>query len=274
MPTALSLSDPHVLYSAAVQSVESDLAFARRVYRRRNNREPLRLREDFCGTASLACTWAGQDKAHAAWGVDVDPGALRWGDRHYRQPMGAAAARVHLVRGDVRRARTPPADLLLALNFSYCVFKERRTLGRYFRHARSSLAAGGILVLDIFGGTRAITATLEQKTIRGAHAPDGRPIKPYRYIWEHAHFDAVTHHVLCHIHFKLHNGRRLDKAFTYDWRLWTIPEIRELMTEAGFRTTRVYTHGWNRNGGSNGVFREVQRFDNQMGWLGYVVGER
>ena len=265
---------PYVLYSAATQAVESDLSFARRVYRRLNGKEPRRLREDFCGTARLACAWAGQGEDHAAWGVDVDAGALHWGDRHYRQPMGSAAERVHLVRGDVRRARTPPADLLLALNFSYFVFKDRRTLGGYLRHARAALAPGGILVLDIFGGTRAITATCEQKTIRGAHGPDGRPLKPFRYIWEHAHFDAVTHHVLCHIHFKLHDGTRLKKAFTYDWRLWTIPEIRELMREAGFRSSRVYTHGWTAEGNSNGVFREVKRFDNELGWLGYVVGER
>ena len=36
----------------------------------------------------------------------------------------------------------------------------------------------------------------------------------------------------------------MQRAFTYDWRFWTLPEIRELMTEAGFRETRVYVEAW------------------------------
>ena len=43
-----------------------------------------------------------------------------------------------------------------------------------------------------------------------------------------------------HIHFEFTNGSRLKRAFTYEWRLWTLPEIRELLGEAGFSRSTVY----------------------------------
>lgn len=267
---------PHrfALYTAAAQHAEADLDFARRIYRRANGAEPRRLREDFCGTACLSCAWVKGGAAREAWGVDFDPLPLAWGDRHVRRALGVDAARVHLVRGDVRRARTPAADVLLALNFSYCVFKEREALRGYLRRARAALAPKGLAVLDIFGGTGAITATREHGMFRNARGPDGSRLPAFRFTWEHAHYDAVTNHVLCHMHFEIPGVRKYRKAFTYDWRLWTIPELRELMAEAGFRRSEVYTHGWTKGGLSNGVYRRATRFDNEIGWLAYVVGWR
>jgi len=265
---------PYVLYTAAVQNVDSDLDFARGAYRRANGRAARRLREDFCGTACLACAWARGRPDREAWGVDLDAGALAWGEAQHRAPLGRAAARVHLLRGDVLTARTPPVDIVIALNFSYCVFKERALLRRYLRRAHAALAPGGILVMDVFGGTNAQKATKEHRMIRGGRGPDGRPLPAFRYHWEHSHFNAATHDLRCHIHFDLPNGRRLRRAFTYDWRLWTIPELRELLAEAGFASSEVHSHGWTRTGDSDHTYRHVQHIENELGWLAYVVGRR
>ncbi|MCE9615680.1 MAG: class I SAM-dependent methyltransferase [Lentisphaerae bacterium] len=274
MSTPRPAPDRYALYSAAAQNVEADLDFAKALYRRRHGVAPRRLREDFCGTARLACAWVRGGRKREAWGVDLDPQPLAWGERHYRQALGAAAQRVQLCRGNVLTARTPPADMILALNFSYCIFKQRAALRRYFRRARAGLATGGAFVADIYGGTGAITATREQKVIRRARGPAGERLPPFRFTWEHAHFDAVTHDVLCHMHFEVLGGKRYPKAFTYDWRLWSIPELRELLQEAGFRDVEVHTHGWTRQGLSDGIYRRVDRFDNEIGWLAYVVGWR
>ena len=51
--------------------------------------------------------------------------------------------------------------------------------------------------------------------------------------------------MLCHIHFSFPDGSKIKKAFTYDWRLWTLPEIRELLLEAGFQRATVYWEGTN-----------------------------
>ena len=29
-------------------------------------------------------------------------------------------------------------------------------------------------------------------------------------------------------------------AFVYRWRLWSVPELRDVMAEAGFETTQIY----------------------------------
>ena len=49
--------DRHLLYTAAVQSVDADLDFFLRVYKRKRGEPFKTLREDFCGTAALACEW-------------------------------------------------------------------------------------------------------------------------------------------------------------------------------------------------------------------------
>ena len=35
----------------------------------------------------------------------------------------------------------------------------------------------------------------------------------------------------------------MDNAFTYEWRLWAIPEVLEMLKEAGYAKSRVY---WER----------------------------
>jgi len=84
----------------------------------------------------------------------------------------------------------------------------------------------------------------------------------------------VNHHILCHIHFEFQDGTRMDKAFTYDWRYWTLPELQELMVEAGFKNPEVYVEGWDEDEEPDGIFRRRKRMDNIPGWVGYVVGYR
>jgi hypothetical protein len=56
--------------------------------------------------------------------------------------------------------------------------------------------------------------------------------------------------------------------------LWTIPELRELLEEAGFSDSLVYTHGWDEDEESDGVYRQRKCFENEESWLGYIVGVR
>ena len=69
------------------------------------------------------------------------------------------------------------------------------------------------------------------------------------------------------------DGSKLRRAFVYDWRLWTLPELQELMLEAGFKSTEVYTEGWDVGADdTDGIFRRRRYFENQEGWVAYVVG--
>jgi SAM-dependent methyltransferase len=265
--------DPYALYEAAVQSADHDLDFMERVYRSRRGCSFRLLREDFCATALLAGHWVARRPGNRAWGVDLDPRPLAWCRRHRLPALREAARRLVLLRRDVRLVRAPRVDVVAALNFSYWVFKRRSELLAYFRAARRSLKPGGIFVTNAFGGTEAMAEMVERRRIAAGRAVDGSPTGRFTYLWEHASFNPIDHHILCHIHFRFPDGTQMKRAFTYDWRLWTLPEIQDAMLEAGFGRAEVYVEGWDdRRNKADGVYRLRKRFTNQEGWLAYCVG--
>lgn len=266
------LPDLHYFYEAAVQGVESDLDFAARVFRNKRGHKPLTVREDFCGTAALACEWAKRSPAHRARGVDIDQPTLDWAQKHNLAFLPEKAVPPELICADVMTAQTPPSDLLFALNFSYCIFKTRPLLRAYFEAARNALNDDGLLILDLYGGTEAIEAKLEPREIEKHIATDGTPIPSFTYIWDQSVYNVIDHHVINHIHFKVPGFGKIEKAFTYDWRLWTLPEIQELLIEAGFRAAEVYLHGWTRDGESDETYRRRMTYENSLGWVAYIVG--
>ena len=71
------------------------------------------------------------------------------------------------------------------------------------------------------------------------------------------------------------DGTKLRKAFTYDWRLWTIPEIRECLADAGFRRSHVYWEGTDHaTGEGDGTFRRTTVGEACGGWIAYIAAER
>lgn len=264
--------DRHALYEAAVQGVDQDLDLFERVHRAVRGRGFTRLREDFCGTAQLACAWALRGPDHRAWGVDHDPEPLAWARRVHFPAMRAAARRVTLVRGDVRTARTPPVDVVCAMNFSWWVFRQRRELLRYFGAVRQSLRPGGLFFANAFGGSEAMEPLVERRRVPVSNAPDGTLLPGFVYEWEQESFDPITHGLRSAIHFRFRDGTRMRRAFRYDWRMWTLPEMADVLAEAGFAATRVYIEGTDaKTGEGNGVYRLRREFENQEGWLAIVV---
>jgi SAM-dependent methyltransferase len=258
--TQAERADRHVLYEKAVQCAEAELDFVSATFRKLRARRPRVLREDFCGTANLSCEWARRGADHASWGVDIDPAVLEWSRRHKLSRLKPReAARVHLVEGNVLAARTAPADVTLAVNFSYWIFKERATMKRYFRKVRAGLVDDGVLILDAFGGYEACQEMQETTRCNG-----------FTYIWDQARFNPISSEILCHIHFRFRDGSRLNNAFTYDWRLWTLAELTEMLDETGFEPA-VYWEGTTRSGGGNGVFTPARTGEADAAWIAYIV---
>lgn len=261
-PTART-ADKHVLYEQSVQAPEEDAKFFSRYYKKYTG-EPLRLfREDFCGTATLSCHVVRLHRENEAIGVDLDAPTLDWARRHNVLALEPEAReRVRLVRGNVLDVRSPKAQMVAALNFSYSVFKTRAVMGRYIENAYASLQKGGLFVMDAWGGGQAQFIMKERRRQKG-----------FTYVWDQAHFDPITHHMICKIHFEFRDGTRMKNAFVYDWRLWTLPELRELMEEAGFEDVHVLWEGTDRETGEgNGVFRRVGRGGDEEAWIAYVIG--
>ncbi len=266
--------DLHWLYEASVQNVDTDLDFAKRVYSKHWKRKPLTVREDFCGTAKLACRWAARNRKNEAWGIDFHQPTLDWGvEYNVAELSDEQRQRLHLICGDVLEARTPKVDMALALNFSFCVFKQRDTLRQYFKAVAKSLNDEGVFVMDVYGGTESVMAKNDDiRKIPGFTTPDGVEISDFDYIWEQAEYNPINHHTTCHIHFKVPGHGSINKAFTYDWRLWTLPELQEILIEAGFSKAEVYLHDFDDEGESDETFRLRKTYENAQGWIAYVVG--
>ena len=131
----------------------------------------------------------------------------------------------------------------------------------YMRRCHDALVDDGVLFMDMFGGPESFEETKEKTKHDG-----------FTYIWEQARFNPIDHDFQCRIHFKLKDGTKMRRAFTYDWRMWMLPELHELLLEAGFTRSEVYVEGWDdEEDDTDGIFRRRKRFENQSGWVAYVV---
>lgn len=258
-------ADKHVLYERAVQNVEAELDFVDRTFRKLRGRKPARLREDFCGTGNTSCAWVRRRSTNYAVGLDIDQHTLDWGQAHHVASLKPTQReRVRLIRRNVLRpGDARDMDCVLAMNFSYWTFQDRATMKRYFKAVRRSLKPDGIFYLDFYGGSEAFLDIEEERKLDG-----------FTYVWEQDQFNPITGHVLCYIHFDFPDGTRMKRAFAYDWRVWTLPEVRELLEESGFGPVTVYWEGDDGQGGGNGIFRPTLKGDACESFICYIVAER
>lgn len=263
-PSLAEQADRHLLYERSVQCAEAEIDFIEATFRRLRGRELQLLREDFCGTANVCCEWVRRKRTHRAIGVDLDPDVLDWGRAHNLSRLTPAQAqRVKLLQQNVLRVKTDPPDAISAMNFSYWLLKERADLKRYFRRALGALKEDGVLFLDAYGGYDSFREIEEQRELEG-----------FTYIWEQAKYEPIRNGLICHIHFAFPDGSRLDRAFSYDWRLWTLPEIRELLNEVGFKRVTVYWQGFDEDGEPDGNFQPVEEGEADAGWICYLTAEK
>jgi len=267
-PSMAELADRHRLYELSVQCPEAEVDFIDQNYRRLRGRSARLLREDFCGTASVCCEWVRRRKTNRAIGVDIDGDVLGWGRaRNLARLSPHEATRTSLLQEDVLSVVTPAPDVIAAMNFSYWLLKDRSALKRYFERVRQSLKDGGIFFLDAYGGYDSYRVITEERTIVG----DGME---FVYVWEQELYDPISGRLVCHIHFDFVDGSRLTRAFSYDWRLWSLPEIRELLEEAGFSRVTCYWQGWCEDGSPDGVFVPAEVGEPDAGWIAYLTAEK
>lgn len=263
-PAMAERADRHLLYEEAVQCVEAEIDFVDETYRELRGGNAKWLREDFCGTANTACEWVRRRKGNRAIGVDLDSDVQQWGREHHVAALGKARDRIELLNADVLKVKCEPVDIVLAMNFSYWIFKERRLMRQYFKHVRSGLARDGLFMLDAYGGSDA-HRELSERT----------KLDTFTYVWHQKAFNPITGDLMCHIHFNFPDGSRMKKAFSYDWRLWTVPEIREILIEAGFARATVYWQGTEEETGEgNGEFTPTERGEADPAFIVYIVAEK
>ncbi|GJM09979.1 MAG: hypothetical protein DHS20C11_22550 [Lysobacteraceae bacterium] len=258
-------ADRHDLYQRSVQDVESEIEFVDTTFKKLRGRFAQVLREDFCGTANTCCQWVRQRDDNRGIGVDLDAEVLSWGtNNNIAQLSPDQAARVELLQRDVRETDDGGLDIVLAMNFSYFLFETRADMLRYFVSVFESLRDDGIFFLDCYGGYDAPRVLTEERECDG-----------FTYIWDQASFNPISSLMQCYIHFTFEDGSRMDKAFAYHWRLWTLPELLGLLQDAGFSRTTVYWEGTDEETGEgDGIYTPATVGDADAGWICYLTAEK
>ncbi|KAL6616407.1 hypothetical protein ACP70R_038677 [Stipagrostis hirtigluma subsp. patula] len=285
-------------------------------------RIPLHLQEDFCGTALLSTEWIRADARRTAIGLDLDLESLEWCLENNLSKIGADGySRMLLFHGNVlqpkearlvkqkvsdlvqglhvdndngssgsnsyeqsdpanpkciahlmSQAALPGRDIICAFNYSCCCLHSRKDLVLYFRHTLNALSKrGGIFVMDVYGG-----ASSERKLRLQRKFPS------FTYFWEQEEFDIISRQTRISLHFQAGKKQMLRHAFTYHWRLWSIPEIKDCLEEAGFKSIHVWIREMPNTQSSGNAkeynadrdvkYEESKRFNQGDAWNAYVVG--
>jgi hypothetical protein len=75
----------------------------------------------------------------------------------------------------------------------------------------------------------------------------------------------------CHIHFEFKNGKRWKKAFSYEFRLYSIAEVCDALSVAGFTNVEVL---WDfAEDDESNDYRPTSLAENCPSWIAYIVGE-
>jgi hypothetical protein len=163
--------------------------------------------------------------------------------------------------------KTEAVDIVATFNFSYCLIHERALLLEYLKKVHASLNKQGMMILDLFGGSESETPEVQEREI-----DNNDQILPFTFEFERKSFNPISRISNYGIHFKYKDGTEMIDAFTYEFRMWSITEIRDLFKEAGFSNSKVYWEAFDEEGFGNGSFYSTEKEENSLNWNSYIVG--
>lgn len=257
----LTRDEKYHLYESSVQNPKADIDFINREFKKLYGKKPLVLREDFCGTGSMACAWVKQSNEHKAFGIDLDVEPITYGlENHYLTMKEEQQKRMEYIKGNVLDNYDFKSEVIVAFNFSYYLFKNRNDLVKYFSQVRKHLVKEGVFFLDLFGGTDTKKAMEESNK----H-------KTHTYYWDCESYNPLNGECLYYIHFKTHKDQvKHEKVFKYDWRMWDARELLDVLSDAGFSKTQIYWEGVDKDGYGNGNFKVAKIAENCESWITYI----
>jgi SAM-dependent methyltransferase len=263
-------ADPFELYTHAVQGPDHEIDFVTEQFKKLSGRPLRNLREDFSGAGASSAEFVKRNPANHAHALDISAAALAWGRKNTlgKLPPDAQPRLRLLQRNVLTPGDATGVDAVLAMNFSYWIFDTRPALLHYFRTVHASLAPDGILFTDVYGGYESTKVMEERRRISAGRG------RWFKYVWDQADFDPMTNKAKCRIHFEFEKGPPLKDAFKYQWRVWSIPELRELLDEAGFKQSLVYLEGDDGKGGGDGIFKPRTKGDPDACFIGYLVATK
>ena len=257
-------------YERAVQSPDAHIDMFEAMYRDLYGKKvtlPKILREDFCGTFRLSTEWCLRNPKNKAIGIDLDSEPVEYGrllnhEKGHDSKIAKDALRILLQ--DVTKVKLTGIDFAVACNFSFFIFQKRAQLMSYFKNVFQSLNTNGVLLLEMAGGPGMIEKTTDIRKI------GDKGQKKFTYLWQQKVFDPIQRRGLYSISFKREDGTKIKDAFTYDWRLWSIPELRDCLAEAGFADSVVFWET-SHKGKPTGEYIRTDVGDNAYSWVAYIL---
>lgn len=265
--TRIKTTDIHSLYLASVQDPLSDVNRVSKIYSEIFSKQALSLREDFSGTFALSCCWVQSDSKREAIAIDNDKSTLDYGIKNYLGSMSDDQQERLSAKLSDAIIQTAPVDIVATFNFSYCLLHNRETLLSYFKKVHASLNDSGMMIIDLFGGSDSEITEVQERDI-----DNNDQIQPFTFEFERKTFNPITRIANYAIHFKYPDGTELIDAFTYEFRMWSITEIRDLFKEAGFSDSKVYWEDFDDEGFGNGNYYASEDEENTVNWNSYIVG--
>lgn len=258
-------ADKYHLYELAVQAPDAEIDFVDATFKKLTGRKGVKLREDFCASAATAAEWVKRRAGNTAAALDLEPKILKWAAKNTMAKLNdEQRSRLKLLE---RNVLTPGdargMDIVLAMNFSYWIFQERATMVEYFRQVRESLVDDGVFFLDIYGGWEANRTQSERRRCKG-----------FTYVWTQEVLHPISGYMKCRIGFEFKDGTKMERAFSYVWRLWTITEIKDVLADAGFSRVTIYWEGDDGKGGGDGVFRPNTKGEDGASFVCYISAQK
>tara|TARA_B100001057_G_scaffold36720_1_gene33237 strand:- start:17650 stop:18450 length:801 start_codon:yes stop_codon:yes gene_type:complete len=258
-------ADKYELYEEAVQNVDFEVDFYQKMFKKYSSRKAKDLREDFCASAKISSKWVSECEDNSAYAIDLDEKILKYAKKISQDNLTINQMnRLSFIKANSINYSSPKVDIVSACNFSYWVFKKRDQLIKYFKNSHRCLKKDGLFILDAFGGYEA-HQELEERT----------KYKNFTYVWDQDSFNPITNDLTCFIHFEFKDKSSINKAFRYDWRLWSLQEIKECLNEAGFKTVDIYMQGWDeKKDEETERFYKMKKCDADPGWLAYIIAKK
>jgi hypothetical protein len=151
----------------------------------------------------------------------------------------------------------------------------------------ASLKDDGLFCLDVFGGINAL-----QPDVRIKHLPSGNIVRffpilksphpkgtaPYssvhafvsQYTAEQKKFDVFTNVSRLTLSFKFPDGSKLKDVFFYDFRLWSLPELREALNDSGFKDVWIWFPEETEDD-EEPEYKETTSASNRENWIALLV---
>ena len=77
-----------------------------------------------------------------------------------------------------------------------------------------------------------------------------------------------------YIHFQRTGEEKREKVFSYDWRIWSLAELKDILSEVGFSSSQVYWEGTDEDGDGDGLFTPTEKGEECESWIAYMVAKK